>query len=140
MESTAELKGRFESAFKRYSVQATRLRGMRASLPGPTGSVHIHALHELWRAQRKAEREYRSVRLEYAKRRLALGRAISIDTLGLAVDDTFHVCFRWSFDNPLAMVGGFARRREDARKVSPVASRRQTVTKGRTQYGKQVRR
>jgi hypothetical protein len=73
VETTAELKGRFELAFKRYSAQTTRLREMRARLPDSTGSVHIHALHEQWRAQDKAERDYRSVRLEYARRLLALG-------------------------------------------------------------------
>ena len=73
METTAELKSRLESAFKRYSVQTTRLREMRANLPDPTGSVHIHALHEQWRAEHKAECEYRSIRLEYARRLLVPG-------------------------------------------------------------------
>ena len=74
METNAELKGRFESAFKRYSVQTARLREMRASLPDPAGSAHTqHGLEEHWRAQDKAEREYRSVRLEYVQRLLGPG-------------------------------------------------------------------
>ena len=71
METKAELKGRFESAFKRYSAQTNKLRVMQASLPDATGSVHIHAIHEQWRVRDKAECEYRSIRLEYARRLLA---------------------------------------------------------------------
>jgi hypothetical protein len=73
LETTTELKGRYESAFRRYSVQTTKLREMRACLPASNGSVHMHALHEQCQAQDKAERDYRSVRLQYVRRLLALG-------------------------------------------------------------------
>ena len=73
LETKAELKSRFDSAFKRYSVQTTRLRELQASLPSHSSSVHVCALREQWLAHDKAECEYRSVRLEYARRLLAPG-------------------------------------------------------------------
>ena len=72
MDTGREIRGRFESAFKRYSAQTARLREMRAALPVDPGSEHIHEIHEEWRVIYEAERDYRSVRLEYVRHLLTM--------------------------------------------------------------------
>jgi len=71
METTAELKGRFQTAFRRYSAQTTKLLKMRATPADPSGAVDIHGINEQWRNLCTAELDYRTARLKYAQRLLS---------------------------------------------------------------------
>lgn len=68
MESTPELKLRFQAAFKRYSAASTLMRAMRAALPDHVDSIQIHELNEQSRILSRAESDYQTARLAYADR------------------------------------------------------------------------
>lgn len=72
-ETMTEIRNRFRSAFQSYSLlHSARLRDLQASLPEAGGLVHIQAVDEHWRDLSEAERAYRSVRLQYIQRLLAI--------------------------------------------------------------------
>lgn len=71
MQTTAELRVRYEAAFKRYSTQSTRMREIRAALPDHLDSSQIHRIREECRVLSLAERDYRAARLDYIEHLLS---------------------------------------------------------------------
>ena len=70
METLKQLKARFGSAFKRFSREHTKLSRMRAVVPHGDVSNWIHGINAQTTRLSIVEHDYRSVRLEYAKRLL----------------------------------------------------------------------
>ncbi len=64
METITQLKTRFMEAFQRYSAYDAEVRRLTAESP------QTHAMNTQSRLLSDAEREYRTVRLEYAQRLL----------------------------------------------------------------------
>ena len=71
METTKQLRARFGIAFKRYSAQHTAMRRMTADVPDNDVTAWIHDVNVQSRLVCDAERDYKAVRLEYAKRLLS---------------------------------------------------------------------
>ena len=71
METTKEIKTRFDAAFKRYSVHDTKLRSLCADVPDKTEAAGRSAVSDERQLLSDAEDDYRSVRTEYVNRLLA---------------------------------------------------------------------
>jgi hypothetical protein len=70
-ESINQIRARFGSAFKRYSIQDKALRRMSADMPDRDVTAWIHGINAQSRLLSDAERDYKAVRLEYVKRLLS---------------------------------------------------------------------
>lgn len=71
METTKQMKTRFDAAFKRYSVQDTKLRNLCADVSDNNEAAGGRAVSDERQLLSDAEDEYRSVRTEYVNRLLA---------------------------------------------------------------------
>ena len=70
METKTEVRSRYRTAFKRYSLHDAQLRRLKAELPDIVDSAAIHGINAQSRVVSEAERDYKALRLEYAKRLL----------------------------------------------------------------------